>query len=220
MFLKPLRTLFAPFVLLCIRRRRFFWRGIPLEGFYHRYNVTWAGERLVEIPIARIFLANADPSRTLEVGNVLSHYGDISHRVLDKFEVGAGVINSDILDYCTNDRFSLILSISTFEHIGFDDDAASTSGEKISAAVMHCRNLLTPDGVLVLTVPLGYNPDLDRLIASGELRPTQQSFLVRTGFSKWESCDLETARAHPYRYRYPYANSLGILEFKNVSSGT
>ena len=109
--------------------------------------------------------------------------------------------------------FELILSISTFEHIGFDDDASVSSGEKILAAVRHCQGLLTESGRLVLTVPLGYNPDLDRLIVSGTLGVARQSFLVRRGFSRWEECDLQTALAHPYRHRFPYANSLGILEF-------
>ena len=213
MFLKPIRCISAPFVLPWLKREGFLWRGRTLDGFYHRYNMTWTGERIVEIPIARTFLAAVDPRRVLEVGNVLSHYDSVSHKIVDKFETGERVINCDIVDFKSQEGYDLILSISTFEHIGFDDDAAVPSGEKILAAVRHCQRLLSDSGRLVLTVPLGYNPDLDRLIVTETLAATRQSFLVRRGFSRWGECDLQTALAHPYRHRFPYANSIGILEF-------
>jgi len=212
-FLKPIRSISAPFVLPWLKREGFQWQGRTLDGFYHRYNMTWAGERIVEIPIARTFLAAVDPRRVLEVGNVLSHYDSVSHRIVDKFESGEGVVNCDIVDFKSQEGYDLILSVSTFEHIGFDDDAAVPSGEKIQAAVRHCQGLLSDSGRLVLTVPLGYNPDLDRLIVLGTVAATRQSFLVRRGFSRWEECDLQTALAHPYRHLFPYANSIGILEF-------
>lgn len=214
-FLKPLRSATASLVLPWMKRERFTWRGRNLEGFYHRYNVTWAGERIVEIPIARSYLEGVDPKQVLEVGNVLSHYGPTRHTVVDKFEAGDGVTNCDILEYRPVNRFDLILSISTFEHIGFDDDGSGSSGEKILGAIRHCQTLLTGGGRLVLTVPLGYNPELDVLLTSGQMMPHDQSFLVRRGFSTWEESDLATALAHPYRKRFPYANSIAVLEFKN-----
>jgi hypothetical protein len=211
--LKPLRTAFAPLIIACLRRRRFRWRGRAFEGFYHPYNITWAGERLVEIPIIRSYFCENKPFRVLEIGNVLSHYFKVDHPIVDKFEQGEGVLNSDILEFRPDECFDLIVSISTFEHIGFDDDASEPSGDKILRAISKCREMLSREGLFVLTVPLGYNPDLDRLITSGDISASRQSFLIRTGFSEWEECSLELAVLHPYRSRFPYANSIGVFEF-------
>ena len=216
--LKPLRSVSAPLILPFLKREKFHWNGIDLEGFYHRYNVTWAGERIVEIPIAKSFLDGVESGRVLEVGNVISHYWKVRHKIVDKFEVGEGVVNCDIIAFKSESEYDLILSISTFEHIGFDDNAASSSGDKIKEAVIHCRRLLSPRGLLVITVPLGYNPELDQLISAGKLSPVRQSFLVRHGFSRWKQCDLMTATEHPYRFRYPYANSICVLEFDKLET--
>lgn len=216
MLLKPIRRTFAPVILPCLKRRTFRWEGQDLACFYHAYNMTWVGERAAEIPIAKNFLDGANGKSVLEIGNVLSHYFPVTHTVVDKFEVAPKVINQDVLDFRPETHFDLILSISTFEHIGFDDDSVSGSGEKIIRAVNHCRSLLTATGRLVLTIPLGYNPDLDDLIASNQWGAEPGRFLYRTGFTQWQECDHLTAVAHPYRCKFPYANSLMIAEFRRL----
>lgn len=57
----------------------------------------------------------------LEVGNVLSHYFPIHHDIVDKYEVCPGVINQDIADFLPQEKYDLILSISTVEHVGWDE---------------------------------------------------------------------------------------------------
>ena len=211
--LKPLRLAFAPLILQCLRRHAFQWEGEELQCFYHRYNMTWAGERAAEIPIAKKFLDAAAGKTVLEVGNVLPHYFATNHTIVDKFEVAPGVINQDILDYRPETQFDLILSISTFEHIGFDDDSEGGSGKKIVNGVKHCRSLLSPAGRLVLTVPLGYNPELDGLIRTNDWEAAAGRYLYRTGFTQWQECDQSTAFTHPYRSRFPYGNAIMIAEF-------
>src|SRR5687768_3786868 len=103
-------------------RKTFFFEGATLEYFYAKYNITWVTERVLEIPIGLYCLREAGPRQTLEVGNVLSHYIKPEHTVLDKFERAEGIINEDILEYRPDRTFDLILSISTFEHIGYEDD--------------------------------------------------------------------------------------------------
>jgi len=149
----------------------------------------------------------------LEVGNVTPHYLDTAHTVLDKYERGPGIINEDIADYSPTERFDLILSVSTFEHIGYDDEANGESGEKISQAITICRGLLTAGGQLVLTLPLGYNPALDRMIADGKLGCDRAIFLKRTGRLAWQTVDAGAALACEYGRPFPYANAVMIARF-------
>ncbi|HEY9175460.1 MAG TPA: hypothetical protein VI136_24510 [Verrucomicrobiae bacterium] len=211
--LKPLRVLFAPLIIPTLPRKTFLFQEQTLVCFYHGYNMTWASERCVEVPIARAYLERYQGRPVLEVGNVLSHYGLVAHDVLDKFEKGPGIINEDIIGFHPAKRYDLILSISTFEHIGFDDEANEPSGRKILRAIASCRQLLGPDGSLVLTVPIGYNPELNLLVRDNLLPTNQQTFLRRVGRLDWEVCRKEEALPCQYRRPFPYANAIMVAEF-------
>jgi hypothetical protein len=211
--LKPLRTIFAPVIIPTLPKRTFRYKGEELSYVYHRYNMTWASERCVEVPIARWWAAKFAPEEVLEVGNVLSHYGPVQHQVLDKFEKGAGVINEDVVTYRPATKYRLILSISTFEHIGFDDEAEGSSATKILAAIAACRGLLESGGILVVTIPINYNPQLDELIASDKLPPNKRTFLLRRGYTDWVEADEKAALQARYKTPFPYANAVMVAEF-------
>jgi len=213
MVLKPLRGILAPVIIPCLPKKTFQFRGKGFTCFYHRYNMTWAGERAVEIPIARSYLEQYPGRNILEVGNVLSHYFPIAHEVLDKFERGEGIINEDIIAFRPAKQYDLILSISTFEHIGFDDEGEDSPGQKIREAIAACRSHLKPDGKLVLTVPLGYNPELDRMIRNSELEAEAEFYLRRARKLDWEMTDREEALRCPYKTRFPYASAILVAEF-------
>ena len=51
--LKPLRNIFAPVIIPTLPNRTFRYKGEDLPHVYHRYNMTWASERCVEVPIGR-----------------------------------------------------------------------------------------------------------------------------------------------------------------------
>jgi len=106
----------------------------------------------------------------------------------------------------------LILSISTFEHVGFDDATDPGSTAKIKAAIQACRRLLEPAGKLVLTVPIGYNPELDEMLKKGELPFEREFYLRRTGRLQWEPCDKRVALSCRYRTPFPYANAILVGE--------
>ncbi len=213
LFLKPLRCVFAPLIIPRLVKAEFEFEDKSLPLLYHRYNMTWANERAVEVPIVAEFLRRFAGKRVLEVGNVTPYYLDTSHTVLDKYERGLSIINEDIADYSPTERFDLILSVSTFEHIGYDDEASGDSGEKIVQAIGTCRELLASDGQLVLTLPLGYNPALDRMIADGQLGSDRAIFLKRTGRLAWQTVDAEAALACEYGRPFPYANAVLIARF-------
>ncbi len=213
LLLKPLRCAFAPWIIPRLAKREFIFEDQALPLFYHRYNMTWANERAVEVPIAAEFLRRFDGKSVLEVGNVTPHYLDTAHTVIDKYERGPGIVNDDIADFAPGERFDLILSVSTFEHIGFDDEADGDSGEKIARAIATCRGLLAAEGRLVLTLPLGYNPALDRRIAEGQLGSDQVVFLKRTGRLEWQGVAAGEALACEYGRPFPYANAVMIAQF-------
>jgi hypothetical protein len=212
---KPLRTGFAPLIIRSLPAGDFSFEGKRLAYLYHAYNMTWACERCVEVPIAQSYLALvSSPDRVLEIGNVLSHYAPAQHVIVDKYEKGPGVINQDILEFAKR-PFDLILSISTFEHIGFDDSSSgSSSKEKILEAVRHVRTLLSPKGLAVITVPIGYNPYVDEILDQNSWQANRALFLKRTAFTRWEQTDLRNALPLKYKTRFPYGNAVGIAEFR------
>ena len=212
-FFKPVRQLFAPLIIPRLPPSTFKFWDQTHQCFYAPYNTTWIGERMVEIPIIRAAMTQRPQARVLEVGNVLSHYFRGSHEIVDKFETGQGVINQDILEYYPTQDYDLIISISTFEHIGFDDETSTSSGEKILAALDHCRRLLAPGGQMLVTFPTGYNPQLDELLTSGRLGAVRCDYLRRVGKRQWETCSLEEALGSPYRAVFPYGNALVVAEF-------
>jgi hypothetical protein len=129
LFMKPLRLIFAPFILRFKKRTYFYFRGQELACFYHNYNTTWANERQVEIPVVLSYLKE-QKGRILEIGRVTPHYFKTQWTVLDKFEKGERVINEDILTFSPKKKYDFIFSISTFEHIGFDDGSEEVSLNK------------------------------------------------------------------------------------------
>jgi hypothetical protein len=138
--------------------------GARYPYFYHPFNLTWANERCVEIPLARAVLEGFRSRRVLEVGNVLGHYfpHGVARVVVDKYERRPGVVNVDILDYRAESPFDLVVSVSTLEHIGWDEPVRDAG--KIPAAVQKLKSLVARGGTLFLTASLGYNPFLDRFL--------------------------------------------------------
>jgi hypothetical protein len=105
-------------------RKTFIFNGKTYYYFVHKYNTTWKNERAVEVPIIWDIVREhyRQGKRVLEVGNVLSHYFRIFHDVLDKYEVAEGVINQDVVDFKPAWKYDLIVSISTLEHVGWDEE--------------------------------------------------------------------------------------------------
>lgn len=210
---KPYRWVFGPRIVRGLPIATFSFEDEVLPCFYHTYNMTWVNERMIEVPIGMKYLAAAKHGKILEIGNVLSNYYPTAHAIVDKFEVGPNIINCDILDYKPPLLYDLILSISTFEHIGFDDDVTTASRVKIPLAVNHARSLLSREGMLVLTLPIGYNPDLDALLQAGKFETLREHYLERTAYRAWAATTKSHALKAKINRPFPYANAVAVLEF-------
>ena len=187
------------------QRRTFSFNHRDYEYTVHRHKHTWLSERAVEIPIAKALLDDHAGARVLEVGNVLAHYIEAGHPVVDKYERAPGVVNVDVLDLAPTEPLDLILSVSTLEHVGWDDTPRDPA--RAVHAVAHLKGLLAPDGLLLATVPVGYNPHLVDAIRCGRAGFDEVAAMVRVGRGmRWREVPVDTAWDLPYDrllYRAP-----------------
>ncbi len=191
-------------------------KTFTLDGRVYRYavhlaNVTFRVERAVEIPIALEMFPWV--GNVLEIGNVLSQYSPLQHDIVDKYEKGDGVQNIDVVDYNPTKRYDLIVSISTLEHVGWDE--VPKEPEKLLIAIKTMKDLLTDKGKMLVTVPLGYNEFLDQCIYDGRLGFSRTLFMARTShMNDWKQTGFEEASAHKYGEIYPCANGIAIGLFE------
>jgi hypothetical protein len=190
------------------RAERFPFRGEQLPYTFARYNNSFLNERAVEISIARWFLAG-DPGRLLEVGNVLSHYGIHGHTVLDKYEVVPGVLNDDIVGFAPDAPFDTVVSISTLEHVGWDE--VPRHPEKVFDAVDTVVKCVADGGRVLVTVPVGHNPALDDGLRDGRVKFPRETWLVRTSRrNEWVETGPDEALRRRYGHPYTGANGLYV----------
>jgi len=183
--------------------------------FYHRHNTTWRNERAVEIPIIQEWLTQYRGRRILEVGNVLSHYFEVDHDVVDRYERGKNVINTDVTEFNTNKKYDLIISISTLEHIGWFWYEEPRNYGKVLVAIEKLRSMLAEGGKMVVTIPVGYNFKLDELIDRGEIKFTQMYCMKRISRdNRWVEVSWDEVKHMEYDTPYPGANGLviGVIE--------
>jgi hypothetical protein len=155
----------------------------------------------------KIEAAYAKNKQVLEVGNVLAHYYPIRHDVVDKYEQASGVINADIINYKPKVRYDLIVTISTLEHVGWDEEKKEPT--KIPKAVAQLQKLLTKKGELWFSVPLGYNPHLDKLLKKNSLECDEEYLMKRvSAINDWIKSDRSIVGK--VKYNAPYGNANGI----------
>jgi hypothetical protein len=204
--------------------RRFSLDGQEYRYFNHAYNHTWNNERCVEVPVALRFLSGVR-GEILEVGNVLNHYADLPHDVIDKFEMAAGVMNCDVVDYAPAKRYAAIVTISTVEHIGWGETscllpACTESGQEFDAdkprkAVDHLKTLLAPRGKLLVTVPTGFNPNVDRFLAENAFGFDEIVCLRRAGgahWQRWQQTSVAEAVKVPFGRYHADAVAFGMYQ--------
>lgn len=207
------RKLYAATLLRFRKPGSFPFGGKRYDYFFHPYNYTWDNERAVEIPLALEYLALHRGGRILEVGNVLSHYVRADWDIVDKFERENGVIPADAATFCPEEPYDLVISISTLEHVGFDDYPRDPAliPQAVANLTAHC---LRPGGRMVVTVPVGYNPHLDRLLFEGGLGENRLRFLKRTGRYAWREASVDEVRGTGYATEFIEAGALAVVEWE------
>lgn len=215
--------------------RTFTFQGNKYSYFYHWDNATWEKERAVEIPIVWEIIKKYSRRNVLEVGNVLSHYFRFRHDIVDKYEKADGVINQDVVDFQPSKRYDLIVSISTLEHVGWNENDYKNKYEKtggvtlehvgrneksdmkILCAIRNLKRLLAPGGTMVITVPVGFNFELDKLLREGKIQFTRRFCLKRISKdNEWKEVNWNEIHNAKYGSPFPFANGLviGIFERK------
>lgn len=155
----------------------FVWGEKTLPYFVHCYHYTWLNERAVEVALALDLLEQHPAAEVLEIGNVLSHYTDVAHSVVDKYEQAPGVLNADVADLDLDRRFDVIMAISTLEHVGLDEDVVDEG--KPARAIERLKAHVRPGGLLWITHPVGYNKALDAQLRSGAIASSRMRALRR-----------------------------------------
>ncbi|MDQ2905173.1 MAG: hypothetical protein ABI456_03855 [Ktedonobacteraceae bacterium] len=212
------------------------------EIFYNRIPFNNRAERAVEVPLAFDFLARRQSKeRMLEVGNVLQYYenalSDVlcirGRRIIDKFEVGYGIDNIDIINVDPEEKYQTIISVSTVEHVGqnssptgrFGEQKKSADREAPLTAIAKIYDLLAVDGHALLTVPFG------KLVDGGWYVQFSSEYLgllttkynipqeaLSVGYLKRVALESRWSNPHQ-RWVEAAAGELSTIRYDNIASG-
>jgi hypothetical protein len=209
-----IRTRATAHALRVYRRDPFLLDGERYRYLFHHYNTTWRNERTVEVPIAIRMLQRHIGARVLEVGNVLHWYsravqGTAGREIVDKYEVAPRVRNIDIADYVPEMRYGAIVTLSTMEHVGWDEERRDPG--KAASVIERMHGWLEPGGELLATIPLGYHAELDRRLLDGPQLFEHVSFMRRrSADNRWVQAPPGEVRGARYGSPFPFANALAV----------
>ncbi len=191
----------------------FIFEGDEYEFFSHAYNTTWSNERAIEIPIAarklKPYLSDTSERwRVLEVGNVLSNYGfRTDHEVVDLYDKTDFVQNIDVTELDRPKSYDFIVSISTLEHVGWDEPQLRDP-QKPRVAIDQLMRALAPGGDLLFTIPLGYNPLMDKHLH--ERDDIRIRYMLRYASSGWAEVSRNAVEGVVYNSPHPCANAIAF----------
>jgi len=187
--------------------------GEKYQYFCHPVNVTWRNERAVEIPIIKNILDRYSGKPVLELGNVLSRYYPIRHEVVDKYEKAKGVINQDIVSFSPKKKYDLIISISTLEHVGWSEKPKDKN--KVYRGIRRVKELVKPKGEMVASLPIGYHPEVDKILKQADKYFTDDWYLIRLSQdNRWKQTNRSEALKRKYNQPYCNANAIAIVRFR------
>ena len=171
-------------------RKSFVFKGKRFKVYRSLKNplTPWRGEREAELPIFKDYIDNYKSKAILEVGNVLMHYYATNHDVVDKYEVDKGVINEDVIDFKPNKKYDLIVSISTIEHIGWDE--APRKPKNVELAIDNLVKLLNKGGTFVYSFSWGANQYLEEQIIKGKIKFSSR-YLLRKVRGVWKEVSFD-----------------------------
>jgi hypothetical protein len=180
-------------------------------------NLCRYTERAIELPFIIQEVRKYKYGKILEVGNVLNlYYKDLNHEVIDKYEKFKNVKNIDIMEFNTEIKYDLIVSISTLEHVGYDEKIKDPN-----KALNSVLKLINIGKKVIITIPLGYNKNFDKKLL--ELKNYSERYLMeKISEDRWiDYLSIYTDIYHTdfkYNYPFPYANWLLILVFESETA--
>jgi len=196
------------------KNRTFKLNNQTYKYYYAIYNTTFLKERAVEIPIIMKYVKEYEGKRILEIGNVLSHYENFVHEIVDKYEKAEEVNNTDIIEYKPEQKYDLVVSISTFEHIGWDE--TPKVDDKVLVALNRLKSFMNPGGKAVLTLPLGHNHYFEKILKDKLFNFNESYFLKRISKdNQWVQIEYKDIGDVQYDYPYQNANVLFIGVINN-----
>ena len=179
---------------------------VPLHYEFRRW--AWRNERCVELGLGRYAVGLRKPEDVLEVGNVLPLSGVSGHTVVDKYERGPGVINEDIVDFAPGRRYGLVVSFSTVEHVGWDEEPQDPDKARVALRAM--SDLAGESGQMLVTIPIGYHRQLEGDFVSGDAPFDDVCLLVKQSrLARWEPRPVQERTG--IGYGAPYAAGNAIL---------
>jgi SAM-dependent methyltransferase len=214
----PFVLLHRTWVYLCrkfiVPPRKFVFAGKKHAYVVHPFILD--NERTVEVAIANEFL-RGKTGKILEVGNVLTNFFPFPHDVVDKYEKAPGVINEDIVTYAPCKKYDYIVTISTLEHVGWDEQPREP--EKILRAINHLKELLAPGGQLLATMPLGYNCFVDRIVRENKTGFSEIRYLLRVSANnQWREARLKEVVDAKFGSPFSCANAIVVGYFRKNGS--
>lgn len=187
-------------------KKEFRLNGVQYGSFYN--HLSWRSERCAEIGLAKSWLDKYKGKRVLEVGNTTHFYFPTSHDIIDKYDHRNGCLEIDLFDYNPSKRYDMIFSISTLEHVGWDEKPRQAG--KFLPALEKLRALLNNHGILLFTVPIGYNSEIDQLVKNGAV-PFEHHFLKRVSqYNEWQEVDSGQASMAKYGRPYLFGNVIMV----------
>ena len=190
--------------------RKFMFAGKSHAYVIHPFILD--NERTVEVAIAKEFL-HGKTGEILEVGNVLANFSGFQHDVVDKYEKAPGVINEDIVTYAPRKEYDCIVTISTLEHVGWDEQPREP--EKILLAINHLKELLAAGGQLLATMPLGYNCFVDQVVRENKTGFSEIRYLLRiSADNQWREARLEEVVDAKFGSPFSCANAIMVGYFR------
>jgi len=223
-YLKPLTDIFILLYYKIFKKRKYTFNNIALPYLYSLHNETFRNERAIEIPIIMHYVNLCKGKKILEIGNVLNYYFDFEHTVIDKYEEANKVLNYDITNFNLAEKYDLIVTISTLEHVGWDEytrygkdnQVKQQNPELYFKALENLKKILRPEGQIIATMPLGFNEFLDSLIQRNESGFSEMFFLKRiTSDNLWKQVSYQEVKNAKYSSPYQCANGVFIGIFKN-----
>ncbi|MHB1638051.1 MAG: methyltransferase domain-containing protein [Thermoplasmataceae archaeon] len=203
--------------ILIVMTHSIIYRYFTVDNIKYSYQKTKLfeydslGERVIEIPYVRSLYDKISPNKVLEVGNVTRKWFHIQDRtIIDKYEIAHKVINADIEKFQTDEKFDMIISISTIEHIGFDE--IEKDDRKPLNSIINMLSFLNKGGQLIITVPLGYNPNIDEIITKKTIDYDKLIFMKRySKLNLWRQCSYDEAISLKYGSKYEFANAVAFI---------